>query len=69
MATTWLEKGMERGLVAGQRKTILVVLENRFGPLDESVIARVNDWPAGQLDELTKNILTANSLKDLGLQD
>ena len=68
MATTWYERGMEKGIEKGQRRLLLVQLEDRFGPLSEAVRQRVSDWPVDKLDDLSRALLRAQSLQELGLE-
>jgi hypothetical protein len=63
-----LEKGQREGLEKGQRKTLQIQLEERFGPLTPAVLQRLESWPAGRLAELTRAVLKAQSLQELGLE-
>ncbi|CAN5885784.1 hypothetical protein BH23PLA1_BH23PLA1_20230 [soil metagenome] len=45
------------------------MLENRFGPLSEAVRARLEALPADRLESLGVELLSAGSLKELGLED
>lgn len=63
MATTWYEKGVEKG----HREFLMLQLEERFGPLSDSVQAQVESLSKSQLVDLTRNMIRAQSLRDLGL--
>jgi hypothetical protein len=65
MGKTWSEMGEERGL----RKAVILQLETRFTPLSKQVRQRVEKWPAEKLPDLLKALLTAPTLKELGLED
>jgi hypothetical protein len=69
MTTTWFREGMEQGLEQGQRRMIAALLEDRFGPLSEEVHRRLEQWPAGRLTDLGRQVLRAGSLGELGLED
>jgi hypothetical protein len=62
---TWFEEGVE----VGQRKILLVLIEERFGPLSETVRQRLEAWPGKHLIGLALALLHARSLSDLGLED
>ncbi len=76
MAVTWFEQGIEQGieqgkaqgLEQGQRALLALQLEERFGELTPQVYDRLAQYPALRLNELARKILSANSLKELGLQ-
>lgn len=65
MNTTWYEKGLEKG----RRETLRELLEARFGPLAAPVLERLQQVPAEQLTRLTRALLQAQSLHELGLED
>jgi hypothetical protein len=69
MAKTWTERGKERGLIKGQRLTLQLLLEEKFGPLSAAVLERLESWPADQLDRLALGFRRAESLRELGLED
>jgi hypothetical protein len=64
MMTTSFEKGMEQG----QRTLLESQLEQRFGPLSEEAKRRLAAWPSAKLTELGRTLLTASSLRELGLE-
>ena len=71
MVTTFekgIAKGIERGLEQGRREAARLLLERRFSPLSEAVLARLAAWPAERLDELLLAVLDAPSLSALGLE-
>lgn len=72
MMTTFekgLAQGMEQGLAQGSRKMLQIQLEERFGPLSEQVLQRLAAYTLEQLNDLARALLTAPSLKQLGLED
>jgi hypothetical protein len=73
MNTTWYEKGLEQGLVKGQekgrREMLRELLEERFGPLPAPAVERLEQLPAERLKTLSRAVLHAQSLRDLGLED
>jgi hypothetical protein len=72
MITTYergLEKGMERGILEGERRSALRLLEARFGPPSAEVKQRVEALAPEALAQLQIDLLRAQSLKELRLQD
>jgi hypothetical protein len=77
MNTTWYEKGLEKGRQEGRqegreeaRRVVLrEQLEEKFGPLPVAVQERLQQLPADRLAGLTKAVLRAQSLRELGLED
>jgi hypothetical protein len=65
MNTTWYEKGQEKG----QREMLRGLLEERFGPLPAPAVERLEQLPAERLKALSRAVLHAQSLRDLGLED
>lgn len=65
LASTWYEKGREQG----RRELLREQLEERFGPLTQTVRERLEQLPAEHLALLVKAVLSARSLKELGLED
>jgi flagellar biosynthesis/type III secretory pathway protein FliH len=76
-----LEKGLEKGLkkgraegrkegrAEGRRAALRDLLEQRFGRLSPRVIDRLEQVPEKRLVKLTRAVLRADSLKELGLDD
>lgn len=65
MPMTSFEKGLEQG----QRMVAEKQLEARFGPLSAAARKRLERMDAAHLEALTLGLLTARSLRDLGLED
>ncbi len=65
MATTWYEQGR----LEGRREVLVVLLEERFGPLSASAREKLESLPADRLRELIRKIVTAKSLNELGLDE
>lgn len=59
----------ERGILQGQRKTALLQLEAKFGPLTSEVKQRLDALSPEQLDRLLVDLIKAQSLDELHLQD
>jgi hypothetical protein len=53
----------------GQWSVIQQQLEHRFGPLSPTVLEKLASWPVERLRELANQLLTAKSLRELGLED
>jgi flagellar biosynthesis/type III secretory pathway protein FliH len=77
MNTTWFEKGVEKGIEKGiekgfdkgRRELLRELLQERFGALPQSVEDRLQQLPPERLTSLSKAILRAQSLKELGLEN
>ncbi len=65
MNTTWYEKGRQ----AERRVILRELVEERFGPLSAAVQQRLEQSPVEDLARLTKAVLRAQSLRELGLED
>ncbi len=64
MVTTY-----EKGIAKGRREAARLLLEHKFGPLSEAVLARLEAWPVERLDELLLAMFDAESLAALGLEE
>ncbi len=73
MVKTWFEEGEERGIEKGElkwkRDFLLYQLEAKFPGLSSKARQRVAEWPVETIMEAGRVLLTAQSLKDLGLED
>jgi hypothetical protein len=69
MNTTWFEKGIERGRTQERLEIARELLKTRFGSLSAKSVARLQAFSAEQLSELIKQIIKANSLRELGLEE
>lgn len=62
-------RGEARGELNGQRRTLARLLARKFGTLSPKILARLDSISKPErLDELTELVLTATSLKELGLE-
>jgi hypothetical protein len=68
MAVTTFEKGLQQGLQSF-RTALRKLLEARFGPLSASVKDRLDSFGPERLEALTLELLKAESLQELGLDD
>jgi hypothetical protein len=79
-AATTFEKGVqaglqqaattfEKGVHQGRRTTLQKLLEARFGPLSPGAQERLESLSPERLDTLTLELLKAQSLQELGLED
>lgn len=57
----------EEGMRAGVTNLLMLQLEQKFGPLSESVLHRIEEMSADEMRNIAKQILAASSLSDLGL--
>ncbi len=58
-----------QGFVKGQLNVLQRQLERRFGSLSPAVLEKLATWPAERLPELADQLLTAKSLRELGLEE
>jgi hypothetical protein len=65
MAVTTFEKGLQQG----QRTMLKKLLEARFGPLSASGRERLDVLSSERLETLAVELLSAQSLQELGLED
>ena len=64
-----VERGIEQGILQGQRNTLFKLLHSKFGTLPESVAAKIEAIESeAELDILLERILTANSLEEMGIR-
>jgi hypothetical protein len=68
MAVTTFEKGLQQGLQSW-RTALQKQLEARFGPLSVSARERLGGLGPERLEALTLELLKAQSLQELGLED
>jgi len=61
------KEGREEGRITAKREVLLSQLDGKFGALPDQTVAAVNMLTEDQLNTLIKKVLTATSLKDLGL--
>lgn len=59
-----IEKGMERGIEKGERKTLLHLLQLRFGPLSPSAAERVATANSPSIQRWLEQLLTAATLDE-----
>ena len=69
MNATSYDKGMEKGMEKGRRATLRELLEERFGPLSPKLEDRLERLSLDQVISLTRAVIHAQSLKELGLED
>jgi hypothetical protein len=69
MTKTWAEEGEERGILKGERRLVQRLLEKRFGRLSPAVEQRVAEFPLERIEAIGEALLTAASLRELGLED
>jgi len=69
MNTTWFEKGTQKGREEGRRAVLGDQVEEKFGRLSPEQQERLQQLPADRLIALTKAVLRAESLRELGLED
>jgi hypothetical protein len=66
---TTVERGLERGLLQGERRATLRILEARFGPLSPVVKQRGEGLSREALAQLPVDLARAQSLKELHRED
>ena len=68
MKTTY-ERGIERGIEQGERRSALRQMEAKFGPLTADVKQKVEDLSSNALAQLQLDLLNAQSLEELRLDN
>jgi hypothetical protein len=68
MITTY-ERGLNQGILQGERELALTLLEAKFGPISAEVRRRVEALSSEDLRQTMIEYYEAPSLKELGLQD
>lgn len=69
MISVYEERGIEKGIVAGQRRVLLHLLTTKFGKLPKKIRQQVEAIESSEaLDALSERILTATSLEDMKLE-
>ncbi len=64
-----IEQGIERGIEQGERRSALRLMEARFGPLSPTVRQHVEALSPDALARLQIDLLTAQALDELHLDD
>ena len=59
------EKGVEKGILIGEAKTLLRLLDRRFGPISPEVAERVKSASEAELERWTDRVLDVESLEDI----
>jgi hypothetical protein len=67
MQTTY-ERGIQQGMLQGQRKAASLLLEDKFGPLSPEVKERVESLSEEQVRQLLLDLVKAGSLEELHLK-
>jgi hypothetical protein len=66
---TWNEHfydtGKTEGIVEGEAKVVLRLLDRKFGPLDDSALTRIRSATADQLLEWADRVLRADRLEEV----
>jgi len=60
-----IDRGLEQGIPEGQRRTILRLLQRRFGPLSPAIVDRVDRADSDTLDRWADRLLDAQALDDV----
>lgn len=60
-----LRQALEDGRIDGERKVIMALIEERFGPIPESAANRLDSMHLAELDNLVRRVLRAPTLEDL----
>jgi hypothetical protein len=64
-----IERGIEQGIEQGERRSALRLMEARFGPLTAKVKRQVEALTPEALAQLQLDLLKAQALAELGLDD
>jgi hypothetical protein len=69
LMTTTYERAIQSGILQGEQRSALRLLEAKFGPLSAEVKRRVEALSPDELARLQLDLLQAQSLQELRLQD
>ncbi len=69
MVKTYSDLAEERGVLKGEQQAAKRQLEKRFGPLSVGVQQRLAALPLERVQQISDALLTAKSLRELGLED
>jgi hypothetical protein len=64
-----IAEGIVQGQLLGERRTLLMLLEEKFGKLSAQVIRRIEHLSADEATSIFKRALRAESLQKLGLEN
>ncbi|MGO9465752.1 MAG: DUF4351 domain-containing protein [Isosphaeraceae bacterium] len=64
-----IERGIERGILQGERRSVLRQMEAKFGPLSAKVKQQVEALSPEALAQLQLDLLNAQALEELHLED
>ena len=63
-----IEQGIEQGIVIGERRTLLRQMNQKFGPVPEAIVARIQSISdVAELERLSDQILQATTVEEMGL--
>jgi len=60
-----LQRGEERGEIKGEQKLVIQLLNHRIGEIKPSLIERIRQLPAEQLEQLAVALLDFSTVDDL----
>ncbi len=69
MAKTYFDLAEERGVPKGKQRIVQLQLAKLFGPLNAVVQRRLAALPIERIEQIGDALLTASSLRELGLED
>ena len=61
----WEQKTEERGEIKGEQKLVIQLLNHRIGEIKPSLIERIRQLPAEQLEQLAVALLDFSTVDDL----
>jgi hypothetical protein len=64
-----MQMGLQQGKIEASRENLLMLLRERFGPLQQSVEKRISELTLEQLQRLMVDQMKAKSLEELKLLD
>ena len=65
IVTSWMEEGLEKGLVQGERKLVLQQLVWKLGDLDSAIVTRIEVLPHELVEKLGRALLSFVTHGDL----
>lgn len=70
MITVYEQRGIEKGIYRGKQEALLRQMSLKFGPIPESIRTQIEKIADNaELDRLTDQILTAQTLAEMNLPE
>ena len=65
LVSSWERQGIEKGIEKGKEELIEILMQQRFGPVSEPIVAKLDQLSSMQLNDLATELLTFTSMDDI----